>query len=322
MTMRSIKLWGVAVVLLALMPVVSAQTLQESVEARNKGAELMGSGDIEGAIAELEKCVEISKQVGADADDNKLVAEKALPDLYLQKAVNILNTKDYEAALKAFDETIAVAEKYNNADVKEKAEKPVVNVYYAIGATAFQKNDLASAIENMDIVIARDPDYAKAYYIKGASYQKQKDEAKMSENYQLAIEKAEVDNDKTTLKNAKATLSKYYYNKGITSMQSKKYDDAIASFTKTTTADDTFADAYYRLASCYNAQKNWDLAINNGEKALEHKTGDKDGIYFELGNAYKGKKDNAKACNAFKQVKAEPFVANAKYQIETVLKCK
>jgi tetratricopeptide (TPR) repeat protein len=311
-----------AVSLTAVFSVSYAQTLEESIEARNKGAELMASGDIEGAITALEKCVEISQKVGPEADENKTVAESALPGLYLQKADKILSTKDYEAALKAFTEVLAVAEKYKNDAVKEKIEKPMTEIYYAIGATAFQKNDVAVALENLDIAISRDPDHAKSYYIKGIIYQKQADENKMAENYKLAIEKADANNDRNTSRNAKSALSKYYYNKGILALQKKSYDAAVTAFDQTIEVDDAFADAYFRLATCYNAKKDYDKAIANAEKALAIKTTEKDGIYFELGNAYMAKKDNAKACEAFKQVKADPYAANAKHQREIVLKCK
>jgi tetratricopeptide (TPR) repeat protein len=299
-----------------------AQTMEESVEARNKGAELMANGDINGAIAALEKCVEISKNVGEEADENRIVAEAALPGLYLQKADKVLSTRDYEAALKAFEEVLAVAEKYKNDAVKEKVEKPMTEVYYVIGATAFQKNDIAAALENLDIAITRDPDHAKSYYIKGVVYQKQGDEDKMAENYKSAIEKADAGNDRNTSKNAKSALSKYYYNKGIGALQKKSYDDAVAAFNQATEVDDAFADAYFRMATCYNAKKDYDKAIVNAEKALSLKTAEKDGIYFELGNAYMAKKDNANACEAFKQVQADPYAANAKHQREVVLKCK
>ncbi|MDR3093912.1 MAG: tetratricopeptide repeat protein [Bacteroidales bacterium] len=299
-----------------------AQTLEEAVAARNKGAELMAGGNIESAIAELEKCVKISQQVGAEADEHKDVAELALPGLYLQKANKLVVSKDYEAAVTALEETIAVATKYRNEDIKGKAEKPLTDVYFGIGLTAFNKKDLPTAIKNLDIVNSRDADYAKAYYVKGAVYQQQQDEAKMVENFKLAIEKAEATNDKSTEKNAKSALSKYFFNKGILALQKKTYDAAITAFNQVIEVDDTYADAYFRLASCYNAKKNYDKAIENAKKALSIKTTDNDGIYFELGNAHLAKKENDKACEAFKNVKAEPYAANAKHQREVVLKCK
>lgn len=321
--MKSFKLWSLAIVLLSFTAISSAQTVQEVVDTRNKGAELMSAGNLDGAITELEKCVDLAKKVGADADEYRLVAEGALPDLYLKKAGDVVDSKDYPAALKAFDAAIAAAQKYNNPEVKEKAEKTLPMVHYAMGAAAYQKNDFDAAIKSLDQATMLDPDFVKAYFMEGAIYQKQNNEAKMAENYKLAIAKGEGSNE---AKNAKNALRNYYFNGGITAMKVKKWDDAIASFTKAVDADDTYADAYYRMSSCYNNKSSWDNAITNGEKALELRAGSDskvtDGIYYELGTAYAGKKDNGKACESFKKVVNEPYLKGAKYQIETALKCK
>jgi tetratricopeptide (TPR) repeat protein len=308
--------------LLGFASATSAQTLEEVVEARNKGSELMSSKNFDGAIAELEKCIELSKKVGDDANEHREVAEMALPALYLQKANEILSTRDYEATLKALNETIAVAEKYQNTDVKEKAEKPLANVYYAIGATALQKNDFATAINNLDEATKHDSNNAKAYFLKGQAYQKQQNEASMSENYKLAMEKGDAGNDKNTVKNAKNALTAYFYNKGITAFQAKKYDDAISLLSQSLEADESFANAYLPLISCYESKKDWNQIIKNSEEALKLDGIDKDALNYKVGTAYKEIKDNGKACEAFKQIKSGAYLANAKYQIEQVLKCK
>ncbi len=324
--MKCFKLLSVAAALVGFTVIGSAQTLQEVTETYNKASELLAKDDVNGVITELEKCVDLAKKVGAEADEIRLKAEGALPNLYLQKADKVLDTKNYPAALKAFEEAVAASEKYNNPDIKEKAESPIPQVYLAIGTGAYQADNIDEAIKNLDQATTLNPDLAKAYFIKGATYQKQKNDAKMVENYQLAMTKGEATGDNATAKSAKSALSRYYYNNGINAMKQKKFTDAVAEFTKTVEADDTFADAYYRLASCYNNNKSWDNAITNAEKALQLKAGADakalDGIYYELGTAYAGKKDNGKACDAFKKVTSEPYLKAAKYQIETALKCK
>jgi tetratricopeptide (TPR) repeat protein len=326
--MKYIRLLSITVALLVGAVVnTAAQTVQEVSDAYNKASELLSSGNLDGVIAELEKCVTLAKQVGTDEAKGIAVnAEKNLPGFYLQKASKLVEAKKYAEALTAFEATVAAAEKYNNSEVKADAEKPIPQIYYALGAAAFQAKKYAEAITASDEAIARDPNYARAYFIKGASYQSLQDEAKMAESYQLAIEKGEAGGDPATAKNAKSQLSRFYYNEGINAMKQKKYDPATASFTKAVAADDTFADAYYRMSSCYNSLKNWDNAIANGEKALALRSGGDakatDGIYYELGLAYQGKKDNGKACECFKKVTSEPFLAGAKYQVEVALKCK
>jgi len=323
--MKCIKLLSVVVILFGCTVIGSAQTLQEVTEARNKGAELMAANDFDGAITELEKCVDLAKKVGEEADEHRLVAEGALPNLYFQKASLI---KEHSAALKALEATVAAAEKYNNADVKAKAEKSIPQLYYAMGAADYSAKKYDEAVKNLDQAIARDPNMANAYFIKGVCYQTLKDESKMDENYKLAIEKGTANGDASTAQKAKAQLSKYYYNAGIVARKAQKWDDAIAAFNKTVDADGDFADAYYAMASCYNSKKGWDNAIASGEKALQIKSAagadakTLDPIYYELGTAHAGKSDNGKACEYFKKVVNEPFLKGAKYQIETALKCK
>jgi len=324
--MKSIRLLSIVAVLLGSTLFCSAQTLQEVIEARNKGSELMAAKDLDGAITELEKCVELAKKVGGDAEEHQIVAESVIPSLYLQKATNINATKDYPATVKALQATVAAAEKYNNADIKEKAEKTLPQVFYAMGIADFQAQKFTEAIQNLDQAIAYDPALAGAYYIRGASYQSLKDESKMDENYKLAIEKGNAINDARTVQNAKTQLTRYYNNAGATAQRTQKWDDAIAAFKKTVEVDPENSDAYYSLSSCYNSKKNWNDAISSGEKALELRSGGDpkalDGVYYQLGTAYAGKNDTAKACENFKKVANEPFLAGAKYQIETALKCK
>ena len=319
--MKCIRLMSIVAALFGITVVVSAQTLQEVTEARNKGSELMAAADLDGAIAELEKCVDLAKKVGDDAIEHQVVAESALPTLYFQKARKVLETRDYPAALKAFEATVAAAEKYNSKDVKETAEKTVPQIYLALGNADYQAQKYEDAVKNYSQVIERDPNNAGAYYRRGICYQNLKDEANMEESYKLAIEKGAAGNDAQSLQGAKTALSRYFYNIGVTARRAQKWDDAIAAFNKTIEADDKYFDAFYALASCQNNKKNFDQAIAACEKALQLKTDGLDAVHYELGTAYAGKNNTAKACEYFKKVGEGPFLAGAKYQIETALKC-
>ena len=318
--MKCIKMLSIAVALFGITMNSLAQTLQEVTEAYNKGAELMAAGNLDGAIAELEKCVELAKQVGEEAEDLQIVAESAVPGLYLQIATKLNQSRDFPATLEALKATVEAAEKYENADIKEKAKKTIPTVYYAMGIAAFQAQKFDEAIQNLEQVVARDSGNAGAYFVIGACYQSLKDEPKMDENYRLAIEKGTANGDAGNVQKAKSQLSRYYLNTGITAQRAKKWDDAIAAFSKTVEVDNTNADAYYSLLVCYVEKKSWDDALALEEKVLELKSGD--GAFYYLGSAYAGKKDNGKACEYFKKVGEGNFLAGAKYQIETALKCK
>jgi len=321
--MKSITLMSIVVALFGITVITSAQTLQEVTEAYNKGAELMAAGDLDSAIAELEKCVDLAIKVGDDAVELQVVAESALPTLYFQKARKVLDSRDYQAALLAFEATAAAAEKYQSKEVKETAEKTIPQIYLTLGNADYQAQKFEDAIKNYDQVIARDPNNAGAYYRRGLCYQNLKDEAKMEESYRLAIEKGTANNDAQSTQGAKTSLSRYFLNIGIAAQRAQKWDDAIAAFSKTVEIDDRNADAYYSLAVCYDQKKSWDNVISNAEKVLEiGSSGDRlNAVSYYLGSAYAGKNNNTRACEYFKKVGEGSFLAGAKYQIETVLKC-
>ena len=44
-------------------------------------------------------------------------------------------------------------------------------------------------------------------------------------------------------------------------------------------------------------------------------------IYYELGNTYAGKGDNAAACDAYTKANKGDYAEAAKYQMEHVIKC-
>jgi tetratricopeptide (TPR) repeat protein len=286
--MKSIKMLSIAVVLFGMTVVGSAQTFQDVGEAWNRASEFLSSGDLDGVIAELEKCVELSNKVGTDeAEEIGMKAEINLPGYYYQRATKILATRDFPATLQAIEATITAAEKYGNPDIKEKAEKTIPQIYMAMGTADFQAKRFEDAIKNFDQVVARDPGNAAAYFVRGACFQQLNDEPQMEENYNLAIEKGDA--------RGKKQLSTYHYNAGIAAQRAQKWDDAIASYLKAIEVDSEYADAYYSLAVCYDNRKSWDNVITNAEKALELGHSRTDGINFYLGNEYTNKKDNAKA---------------------------
>jgi len=111
--MKTIKMLSIAVALFGMTAVSSAQTFQDVGEAWNRASEFLSSGDLDGVIAELEKCVELANKVGTDeAAGIGIKAENNLPGYYYQRATKILATRDFPATLQAIEATVAAAEKY------------------------------------------------------------------------------------------------------------------------------------------------------------------------------------------------------------------
>ena len=327
MNMKCVRILSFAVALFGVAAMSSAQTLQEVVEARNKGTELMASGDLNAAIAELERCAEMARQVGDDAEEHLVVVESALPNLYLRKANEINATRDFPATLTALKAAIEAAEKYNDPSVKERAERTVPQVYLAMGSADFQAQRFNEAIQNLNLALERDPSLTQAYFVRGASYQQLKDDPNMEESYRLAIEKGTENGDAAIVQRARTQLSNFHNQAGSAAQRAKRWDDAIAAFSKTVEIDEQNTTALYSLAACFYEKKNWDDTISNIEKAIEFRTGREnwtvDNANYFLGAAHMGKNNNAKACEHFRLVgEGTTFHARAKHFIEQTLKCR
>ena len=122
--MKCIKLLSILVVLFGVTVIGSAQTMEDVVTAQTNGRNLMAAGNIDEAIAELEKCVALAEQVGDDAVFIQIEIESALPNLYFQR-VQRIPRDDPSALLEALETTVAVAEKYNDTRTKENAERQI-----------------------------------------------------------------------------------------------------------------------------------------------------------------------------------------------------
>jgi len=317
--MKYFKLLSVIVLLFGFKLMGSAQTLQDVAESLNKGVELRAARDFDAAIAEFERCIELAKIVGDEALEHQTSAEGVLPELYFAKVQGIPRT-DFIAILEALVTAVEVAEKYNDQRTKENAERQIPQIYLAIGNTLRSEQKFEEAIENFDKAIAINPDFAQAYFLKGVCYESMRNEADMDENYRLAIEKGRTFGDAQNAQNAQQRLRNYYYNSGVSAQRAQKWEDAIAAFTKAVEVDENYFEAFLGLAMSFNARRSWDNAILNAEKALQIRE-TSDVVFWELGVAYKGKNDRAKACENFRKVTSGPRLENAKHEIEVVLKC-
>ena len=296
-----------------------SQTLPDVVEARNRGTNFMGEGNIESAITEFERCIELAGLVGEDAVYIQFEIEQALPNLYFQ-LVSKVPRDNHAAILEALEKTVEVAERYNDNRTKENAERQMPQVIFALGAAAYQAQNYDEAVKFFDEVIARNPNHAGAYYIKGIIFENAlKDEDQMDENYRLALEKGREFGDARNAQLAQQRWRNYYYNTGVRAQGGQRWDEAIYSFTKSLEADDAHYESLLGLAISHNARRNWDQAIAFGERALQVK--EDSAVYWEIGRAYQGKNDNNKACESFRRVTDGPRLENARHEMQHVLRC-
>lgn len=301
-----------------------AQTKKEAVDAFNEGVTLVKT-DPDGAIKAFNKCIELSEQLGEEGDETKLASEQQLPLLYYKVAVNNYKKKEFDVAIKAFEESIQVAEKYGNDEISKRSKKIIPQVYYAKGSNEYKNKNFNAAIASLNKAIDLNPNYAKPYLIIGSIYKSMGDFDNMLAACDKAIEVGLATNDKKTFASAEKLARNTMFNQGIASFGSKNWQDAEKYWKKSIEYGNNSPDVYYQLGKMNIAEKKWETAINNLNKAIELDQGeaaDKAKYFYELGNAFIGKGDNTQACSSFKKAMFGQYTVNAKYQIEQVLKCK
>ena len=301
-----------------------AQTKNDAAIAFNAALQLSGT-DLPGAIKAMTDVIGMCDKVGADANDLKANAQKAIPGWQYQIASNFLKDKKIDDAQVALEKSLELANLYNDADTKDKASKQLSKVYVAQGYGLLKAEKADEALALFDKAIGLQPTYAKAYFGKGQAYKKKADFDKMKEAMDMAISNGKESGDTTSVNNAKIMMRDNMVTRASKAVQKGANDQAINFANSSLTYNDKNKDAYYLLAVAYNKTSKWDNAIEAANKglALEENSKEKKArFYFELGNAQKGKGDTSSACSSYKNAAFGVNAAAATYQVNNVLNCK
>jgi tetratricopeptide (TPR) repeat protein len=303
---------------------LNAQTVNDALAAFNKGIELSQVDNFDEAIASFKTAIEIFDQV-EPANENKPKAQEQILVVLYKKASTQLKEKKYDDCLVSFQSIVDYSTNYNNDKYLKRANGAIPKVYYAQGKELFDAKKYDEALVLLNKSIDLDPNYATAYIRKAQIYDERNKQVEFKETIDKAIDVAVQSKETKTEEIGKQLAANFFLRSGADAVKSKKFEDAANSFNTVLNYKEGDTDIYFQLAVVYNKQSKWDDAITAANKSLElfkEPGTTKDArIYFELGNAYVGKQDNQSACDAYKKANKGDYAAQAKYQIETVLKC-
>jgi predicted Zn-dependent protease len=323
-----LKVFVVFISFLAIGSIASGQTLDDFREAYNNGVNAQQANNLDEAIANFNKCIEIYSQLGTydslEAEDIIIMVESNMPALYYKVAMELYNEKNLDGAIEKFEETIEVADKYNDPGLSAKASKVVPQLYYMRAGNKYNGNDFEGALADYDKAIEIDPEYDKAYYMKSLIYKKQENEEAFLEATRKAIEFGAKANNESVVNNAKESAGKYFLIKGNEAKEDEQYEDAKKYIKLALEFNNEDPVSYYILASVNNLTGNYDGAIESAKSALAYEADDpvqKAKIYYELANALKEKGENEKACDAYKKAAYGAYKEASEYQIKHVLNC-
>jgi tetratricopeptide (TPR) repeat protein len=316
------KIVGLIAFLAGFSTTLLAQEKNDAIKAFNEGVEFMKASDLR-AIESFENCIRVCDQIGDSANDIKAKAIKVLPDLYFQKAFDLLTIdKKISESLKASKKTLEVADKYGDAKTKESTQKLMIQAYSTMAQAYVTGKDNAKAIQAYDSVLMINPDHIPSVYNKALIYKGIDNATKFTETIDLYIEKLRSTNDTVKMSQARKIARDYFRIAGGKAIQANKLTDAL-NLVNSASKYGTDKNVYYQYASIYNKQKKFTLAVENAQKGLALETGtpeDKAKFYFELAEAQFGKGDKTNACESYKNAMYGPFVQAAKTQ-RTNLKC-
>jgi tetratricopeptide (TPR) repeat protein len=314
------------VVILALVAglssVLLAQVKNDAIKVFNEGVELMKANDPR-AIESFESCIKVCEQVGDSANDIKAKAVKVLPDLYYQKAFDLLTVdKKINESLNASKKALEVANKYEDTKTKENSQKLMIQAYSTMATTYVNSKENAKAIQAYDSVLMINPEHMPSIYNKALIYKAQDNAPKFEETIDLYLEKLKPAGDTVKIEQTRKIARDYFRIAGSKANQGNKLADALTLLNKASKYD-TDKNVYYQFANIYNKQKKFALAAENAQKGLALETGkpeDKAKFYFELAEAQNNLGKKTDACTSYQNAMYGPFVEAAKAQ-RTNLKC-
>ena len=303
---------------------LSAQTLNEVIQAFNAGAGQMNSGNYEGALTGFQTAIDLAAALGEEGDEMRAKAEAQIPNVHYRIALEKYKGKDIEGAIVSFENAVTASDEYGNADVKARSLRYIPQLYNAVGNSKVQGGDYEAAVASYDKAIEYTPDYARAYYGKAIAYMKMDNSEDMISAMEKAIETGTATGDTTTTAAASKVLSDRYINSGKVSYKSEQYDQAISDFEAALTYNPENAEPYYLICLIHGINKEYEQAVEYGLKALEYEEDDVNKearIYYEIGMAYIALVEYDKACDALSHALVEPYTESVRHNMENVLKC-
>ncbi len=284
-----------------------AQDINQAGEVYNEANQAVKAGSFETAIQKYDESIKIASQLGAEGEQIVSGAKTQIPSLYYKIGAADYKAKKIDAAIGQFEKAIKYGNDYGDTETVEKSEKIIPKLYYTKGNALYKVN----------------PEYSRALWGMGLAYSKLKKFNEMDIAFTAALKAAEADPKMTSKINSKG--KKVFQAEGAGKLQAQAWDDALKYLNSSLKYDDSDKDTYYYLALANNGKKNWDEALKATQKGLDLSKDEnqeyKAKFYYEMGNAYKGKGVNDKACEAYANASHGRFVESANYELKTVLKC-
>lgn len=299
-----------------------AQDMNEAGAKFNEGLEAMNTKNYAGAVKSLKASLDMCQLLGADAADLKSKVEEQLVSAYYKNGLTLYKGKKFDAAIAELKNAIKAAKAIGDNQTAEDADGYIPKVYSSKGLGMIKNKKYDEALKVFAEAIEYKENCVNAYYGQGLAYKEKDDidQAIVSFNNALKYGK-DVPEAAKTVKNVKSAAQKMLEASAAKELQIEHTSKAVEYLNASIAFGNKSYNTFYMLALAQNKLKNFDEAIDAANQGIEVQKGDASDILFEMGKAYEGKGDTAKACETYKKVVSGPNVKAAEYQAKEVLKC-
>ncbi|MBE6234128.1 MAG: tetratricopeptide repeat protein [Bacteroidales bacterium] len=298
--------------------VVSAQDLNQAIEAAKNGQMQFEMNNYPAAIEEFQNALTIAEGLGEEGAEHAETCKAAICQIYMAMAKEVYNGKKFQEAVEAFKKAKEVAEGYGNLDVAAEADELANNsqllVYKSAGDAAKRAKDYATAIDNYTKMLELEPANGVAAYQLGDCYYRTK-------KFDEAVPYLMTAKDNGQEKNALPRLANIYVMKAKASLKAKSYDQAL-ELANQAIGFEASSSAYETAGDATKALKNNAGAIELYEKALEGaKPKAVNQVKYKIATAAQEMGDKAKAIEYYTMIAGDPnFAEFANYQIKELSK--
>lgn len=284
--------------------VASAQDINEATTNYNNGATELQMGNLEAAVTYFQTALQMGEALGEEAAELVANCKSAICSVTLAMAKELYNSKDFAAAVEAFNKAKEVAETYGDAEMAAEAEDLAAQAhklqYNTAGTAAMRAKDYPTAIEAFTKVLELDPSNGNAALQLGQAYYR-------SNQFDSAVEALTKAQENGQDKNAVKLLSQVYLKKAQADIKAKNYTGALENCAKSNEYVES-ANAYKLAASASQQLGNNKDVIANYEKYLELSPNAKDfaGVVYTLAVLSQQEGNTAKAKEYYQKITGDP----------------
>ena len=153
---------------------------------------------------------------------------------------------------------------------------------YNLGIAYLNDEQYHEAIPEFEAVIQLDPDYINAYCGLGRAYLELNDLDKAERSTLTALK---LNPDNPSVKDLSESITSTHYEKGITLLESKNYQESVTTFQKVIQLDTNYKDTNYYLGRSFLGLKDYAKAVDALQSSISSNI-IYDDIHYLIGNAF------------------------------------